>query len=443
MKRSEVIELARGQILPLWKTERAKNTLLRNWARGVHVPPYKPREANKEYDSLLEKAPVPLIAVVMSILTQTLELADFHPGIEENHDDLWSIWQINRLATRQKRLYRSAFTSGQAFALALPGDTAPVVKLFGARNMVTVYQDPEADEWPMYAGFSEYADANHFHFTIADEEKLYRMQIDPDGGNVEFIEETVHGSPGIVPVVRYAGNVDDEGAVMGEVEPLIPIQANIDQTNFDRLLTQSYASWKIRYITGMEKPENDQEAAERKMILERDRLLLVENPEAKVGTLDGTELTGYIAARRDAKQDLASTAQISQKAILGSQSNNADGAEAQAAEEASTQRKIHDYTVSFGESHGQLFRLTGAIAGVEGAWEDYAGHSDWANSEIRSLSQVADAIGKLRDQVDAPVEGLWEMIPGMSKERLDRWMTLRGADPYREMLRSLDDVNGS
>lgn len=438
MKRDEVIELAHDRLIPLWKKERERNTVLRDWARGKHVAPYKPREATKEYDSLLEKSTVPLIGVVTRILTQTLELADYHPGDEANHDALWSIWQDNRMATRQKRLYRSAFTTGQAFALVLPGDRAPAVKLFGARNMVAVYQDPEADEWPMYAAYSEYADANHFHFTIADEAQLYRMQINAEGDGIKWIEDKVHDA-GVVPVIRYAGDVDDEGVVMGEVEPLIPIQANIDQTNFDRLLTQSYASWKIRYITGMAKPETDEDAARQKMILERDRLLLVENPEAKVGTLDGTELNGYIEARRDAKQDLASTAQISQKAILGSQSNNADGAEAQAAEEASTQRKIHDYTVSFGESHGQFFRLAGHLAGVEGAWEDYAGHSDWANSEIRSLSQVADAIGKLRDQVEAPVEGLWEMIPGMSKERLDRWRTLRGADPYREMLRSLDD----
>jgi hypothetical protein len=438
VKRDDVLELAHDRLIPLWKKERDRNTVLRDWARGKHVAPYKPREANAEYDSLLEKSTVPLIGVVTRILTQTLELADYHPGDEANHDALWAIWQVNRLATRQKRLYRSAFTSGQAFALALPGDTAPVVKLFGARNMVAVYQDPEADEWPMYAAFSEYADANHFHFTVADDEQLYRMQINADGSEMKWIEESGHDA-GVVPVVRYAGDVDDEGSVMGEVEPLIPIQANIDQTNFDRLLTQSYASWKIRYITGMAKPETEEDAARQKLILERDRLLLVENPEARVGTLDGTELSGYIEARRDAKQDLASTAQISQKAILGSQANNADGAEAQAAEEASTQRKIHDYTVSFGESHGQLFRLTGHLAGITGAWEDYAGHADWANSEIRSLSQVADAIGKLRDQVEAPVEGLWEMIPGMSKERLDRWRTLRGADPYREMLRSLED----
>lgn len=437
MNFNDAAELAHDTLIPIWKKERESQTVLRDWARGKHVAPYKPREANAEYDALLEKSPVPLIGLVLKILTQTMELQDYHPSEESTHDELWAIWQGNRMGMRQKRLYRAALRS-QAFVLMLPGDPVPVAKMFSARNMVAVYQDPEADEWPMYAAFSEYADRNHFHFTVVDEENLFRFQVNADGDDLKRIEPRTHGA-GITPVIRYAGDVDDEGVVTGEVEPLIPIQANIDQTNFDRLLTQSYASWKIRYITGMAKPETQEEADQQKMVLERDRMLLVENPDAKVGTLDGTELHGYIEARRDAKQDLATTAQISQKAIVGSQANNADGAEAQAAEEASTQRKVHDYTISFGESHGQFFRLGGLLAAVEGAWEDYAGSPEWANSEIRSMSQVADAIGKLATQVHIPEQALWELVPGVTKERLDRWKEMRAADPLGVLMRGLDE----
>src|SRR5690606_934941 len=115
------------------------------------------------------------------------------------------------------------------------------------------------------------------------------------------------------------------------------------------------------------------------------------------------------------------------------QSNNADGAEAQAAEEASTQRKIHDYETAFGEAHKQLFRLTGEQAGIAGAWGDYGGMVDWVNSEIRSLSQVADAFGKLATQLQIPVDGLWEMVPGVTPEKAKQWRELRDADPLAMM----------
>ncbi|WP_336647534.1 phage portal protein [Microbacterium sp. MMO-10] len=432
MSKRATLELAQDSLIPLMMQERERQTVLRDWARGKHVAPFKPREANPELDALLEKAPVPLIMLIIRILSQSMEIQGYAPGVERLKDRLWQIWTGNQMATRQKRLYKAALWGGQAFAMSLPGDPVPKTRIFSGRNMVALYQDPEADEWPQYAGFLEVASRSKFHFTVVDDEKLHRMQINPDGSKAEYIEEQVHGT-GILPVVRYAGDIDDEGSVMGEVEPLIPIQSNIDQTNFDRLLTQSFASWVIRYITGMAKPETDEDAARAKTVLERDRLLLIENPEAKVGTLEGTALNGYIEARRDSKQDLAATAQVSQKTVLGAQSNNADGAEAQAAEEASTQRKIHDYETAFGEAHKQHFRLVGMQDGLAEAWTDYAGEIDWVNSEIRSLSQVADAYGKLATQLHIPEQGLWEMVPGVTPDKAKKWAEMRAADPLAQM----------
>lgn len=438
---SDIVKLAEKTLIPLWRQEREKQSVYRDWARGKHVKPFKPAEANPELDALLDKSTTPLIMLIVRILAQTMEVQSYTPGVEGLKDPLWAIWQGNRMATRQKRLYKAALWGGQAFALALPGVPVPQVKLFSGRNMVAVYDDPEADEWPQFAAYSEVVSRNAFHFCIVDDEKIHRLGMDAEGGGVAYIEEKVHGA-GILPVVRYAGEIDDEGVVMGEVEPLIPIQSNIDQTNFDRLMTQSFEAWAIRYITGMAKPQTPEETAAQKMVLERNRLLLVENPESKVGRLDGSPLNGYIEARRDSKQDLAATAQVSQKTVLGAQSNNADGAEAQAAEEASTQRKIRDYTVAFGEAHQQLFRLTGSLAGIEGAWTDYSGQVDWVNSEIRSMSQVADALGKYASQLGIPVEGLWEMIPGVTPDRIKRWKDARDKDPLAILGSALggDDV---
>lgn len=444
MSKQATLGLARDTLIPMMMQERERQTVFRDWARGKHPAPFKPREANKELDALLDKSPVPLIMLIVRILAQSMEMQGYEPGDKELKDRLWSIWQGNQMATRQKRIYKAAMWGGQAFALALPGVPVPKIRIFSGRNMVAAYEDPEADEWPQYAGFLENASPNKFHFTVVDDEKLHRLQINPDGTKPEYIEEQVHDT-GILPVVRYAGDIDDEGAVMGEVEPLIPIQSNIDQTNFDRLLTQSFASWVIRYITGMAKPETAEDAERAKMVLERDRLLLIENPDAKVGTLEGTALNGYIEARRDSKQDLAATAQVSQKTVLGAQSNNADGAEAQAAEEASTQRKIHDYETAFGEGHKQLFRLTGQQAGIAGAWGDYGGMVDWVNSEIRSLSQVADAFGKMAKQLEIPVEGLWDMVPGVTPDKAAKWREMRANDPMAMMgnlLRQDNDPTG-
>lgn len=263
MSKQSTLALARETLIPMMMQERERQTVFRDWARGKHVKPFKPAEASKELDALLDKSPVPLIMLIVRILAQSMEVQGYEPGDAALKDPLWQIWRGNQMQTRQKRLYKAAMWGGQAFALALPGVPVPKVRIFSGRNMVAAYDDPEADEWPQYAGYLEVASPNKFHFTVVDDEKLHRLQINPDGTKAEYIEERVHGT-GILPVVRYAGDVDDEGAVMGEVEPLIPIQSNIDQTNFDRLMTQSFASWVIRYITGMAKPETPEDARRRR-----------------------------------------------------------------------------------------------------------------------------------------------------------------------------------
>lgn len=440
MKQEAVKELASAVLIPRLQAERERQKVFSDWAKGKHAQPYRPREAKSEYDQLLEKARTPLIGLVVRMLTQSIQLRDYTPGDESMKDDLWRIWSANRMNIRQKRLYREVFHGGLAYSMILPGDPVPVAKIYSPRRMLAVYQDPEADEWPEYAVYREPSTATKSHFIVVDNKAIYRLGADNLGDDLEYIDHEEHRL-GVTPIVRYTGEMDDEGNVEGEVERLIPIQGSIDQSKLDLLLSQTLQSWKVRFITGMEAPEGDDEKAKQKLILERDRLLLIENPEARAGTLDGAELGQYIESRRDAKQDLASVAQVPQKAILGAQANQSDGAEAQAAEEASMQRKLEDYETSFGESHQQWFRLAGHAHGIAGAFEDYEGASDFKDSSIRSMAQMADALGKLGTMLGVPKRALWAMIPNVSPDEVKRWEEIARADPYGQMLEGmhLDD----
>jgi hypothetical protein len=57
---------------------------------------------------------------------------------------------------------------------------------------------------------------------------------------------------------------------------------------------------------------------------------------------------------------------------------------------------------------------------------DYEGAADfdsqvrWADTESRSLGQVADALGKLAEMLHVPAEMLWEKIPGWTDQDVDR-----------------------
>lgn len=440
MNRKDAIELAHDQLIPLWMKERERQIVFENWANGNHVKPYKPKEANAEYEKLLEKAPVPLLGLVIKIFAQGLTIVDYEPGVEGLHDELWAIWNINRMPQRQRRLWKASLTGGLGYALALPGDKAPIIKLYSAKNMVAVYQDPEYDEWPMFAAEGTPV-GNKFHFRVFDDETAWTLQMNAEGGEVEYITHDDHGA-GVTPVVRYSGETDTEGSVTGEIEPLIPIQSSVDQSKFDLLMTQTYASYKIRYASGMATPETQEEADKIKLILERDRILISDNPETKFGVLDGTDLTQYIEASKMSKQELATIAQVSHKYIVGAQANTANGAEAQVADEASTMRKIGDYAVSYGDSNGQLNRLVGHLAGIEGAWEDYDGVTKWKDEAIRSLAQVSDAVQKLSDEkLGIPKEALWAMLPNVGPDTVRKWIELSKSSPMQALIDGV--VNGN
>lgn len=441
MKKHEVVELAREVLIPEWQKEREFQKRLEAWAKGEHERPFRPKETNGEYEAIEQNSKVPLLGLIVRIFGQGLELIDYMPGLDGKHDELWSIWTANQMPARQKRLWKAAFTGGIGYAQSLPGDTAPQIKLFSAKNMIAVYQDPEYDEWPMYAAEGTPANSTHFHFRVLDDDKVYTLGMDAEGSNVEFITEEGHGS-GVTPIVRFAGEVDTEGSVEGEVERLIPIQAAIDQAKFDLQMTQTFSSFKIRYATGMAKPEDAEESERVKLVLAQDRILMSENPESKFGTLDGTDLLGYIESGKASKQELATIAQVSPKAIVGAQANTANGAEAQAADEASTMRKLSDFETVFSPSIGQLFRLAGSQAGIEGAAADYAGRCTWRDSEIRSLAQIADAVAKLADdKLGIPREALWEMLPGVTPEKVKAWKSYQG-DVFAELLEGIGRGSG-
>lgn len=442
MKQKQVVELATEVLIPEWRKEREFQWKLEEWAKGKHERPYRPREVNDEYEAIEERSKVPLLGLIVRIFGQGLELIDYTPGDEGMKDELWRVWTANQMPSRQKRLWKAAFTGGIGYALALPGDPVPQIKLYSPKNMIAVYQDAEYDEWPMYAAEGTPANKSEFHFRIFDDENVYTLGMNAEGGKVEFITAEAHGA-GVTPVVRFAGEVDTEGAVEGEVERLIPIQSAIDQAKFDQQMTQTFSSFKIRYATGMASPDNDEERERVKLILAHDRILLSENPESKFGTLDGTDLLGYIESGKASKQELATVAQVSPKAIVGAQANTANGAEAQAADEASTMRKLSDFETVFSPAIGQLFRLTGSLAGIEGAGRDYAGRCTWRDSEIRSLAQIADAVAKLADdRLGIPREALWEMLPGVTPEKVKAWKSYEG-DAFSELLEGIGRGSGS
>jgi hypothetical protein len=215
--------------------------------------------------------------------------------------------------------------------------------------------------------------------------------------------------------------MDLEGRTAGEVEPFIPLLGRIDQTGFDRLVVQRFASWVVRTIAGMSVVESAAAAGESaeatKLRLKVEDLLVAEDKDTSFGSLPATPLQGFIEAYQADITTLAAVSQTPAFEMLGQLANLS--AEALAAAKSSQIAKSDETKHTFGESHEQTLRLAEHIAGNTDGAADYKSQVRWADTTIRSMAQAVDALGKMATMLGFPPELLWAKVPGITQQDVD------------------------
>jgi hypothetical protein len=260
-------------------------------------------------------------------------------------------------------------------------------------------------------------DRTGWSLRLYDATDIHHMVLSSSGDSLAYVSMETHGT-GVTPVVRFTNHLDLRGRASGDVEPIIPVLGRIDQTTFDRLVVQRFASWKVRTIAGMAKPDASEDAAAERLRLLISDLLVAEDHDTRFGTLDETPLDGFISAHDADVRALAALSQSPAHELLAQMSNLS--AEALAAAEASLTRRVTRIKHPLGESWEQTLRLAGHVMGDAGAARDFSSEMHWADMESRSMAQAADALGKMATMLGVPVEILWEKLPGFTQNDVDR-----------------------
>ncbi|WFE27641.1 phage portal protein [Solwaraspora sp. WMMD791] len=154
-----------------------------------------------------------------------------------------------------------------------------------------------------------------------------------------------------------------------------------------------------------------------------DRLWVTDSPDAKFGSFDQTDVKGHLETYGSGVRTLAAIAQLSPHVLLGDLVNLS--ADALAAAEAATQRKIGEYETIFGESWEQTLRLAALAAGDPESARDLSAQVRWRDTEARSLAAAVDALGKMVTMLAVPAEAAWERIPGVTDQDIERWRGMR------------------
>lgn len=418
-------DLVSKRLFPVFVDERKRLDKIDKWLRWDHDKPHAPRQATQEYKQLADRAQTPWLQLVVTSVSQALYVDGYRGAEDADNAAPWRWWQMNGMDSKQIALHRAALAYGLSYTTVLPGtdqfgEKMPVIRGVSPRRMITFYDEPEHDQYPHFALRGDPAKVNGtkgWALKVYDDTSVYYLHCDSIGSSLEYIETREHNL-GFCPVVRYANQLDLEGRAPGEVEPFIPIAARIDQTVFDRLVVQRFASWVVRTIAGMAKPESDQEAAAEKLRLKVEDILVASDPDTKFGSLPATPLDGFIAAAEADIRELAAVSQTPAHEMLGQMANLS--AEALAAARASLTAKVEERRYTFGESHEQTLRLASWVMDDIDAAKDRSAQVRWRDTEIRSLAQAADALGKLATMLGVPPEILLEKIPGFTQQDVER-----------------------
>lgn len=379
---------------------------------GVHSSVYVPNKARNEYRWIVQRSQVNIMPLVIDTLAQALYVEGWRgQSIAEDPSGPWRVWQANRMDARQTAVHRAALAHGEAFCVVVPGDTAPVLRPVGPLDLFAYYDDPVNDEWPLLALERRPNGSWRLH------EPEYTHQLTHSEDGFAVVSTLRHGLA-VTPVVRFVNRLDLSGRIVGEIEPLIKVQDQINSTTFGLLMAQTYAAFRQRWATGMVTEDEDGNELPPPNVSVA-RILTSDSPDTKFGEFEATDLTGYINSREASLRHAAIISQVPPHHLLGQMANLS--AEALAAAEAGQMRKIAERQALFGESWEQTLRLAALLIGDADAASDTSAQVLWRDPESRSLAQYADALGKIASQLNVPPQVLWEKLPGVTQTDVERW----------------------
>lgn len=401
------------------------NKLNRIWAywRGKQAYPMVPAGVPPDVRNLAAICRVNLMGLVVDVIGQSMSIGGFRKARAAEDAEAWAIWQKNKMDARQAGPIRSMLAYGTAYGVALPGDSAPVMRGCSPRRMTTLYGDDP--DWPRYG--LEVGGPGPGTYRLYDDEGVYHL----DGGKNTTPNRVVkvdeHGA-GVCPIVRFRNTEDLDEESPGEIEPLMPMQDQMDVTTFGLLVAQHFEGFRQRYAIGWLGTDEEKAAAG------ASKMWTFADPDVKVGEFGQYDQKGYLESRESIVKFMGIVSQTPPHNLLGEMANLA--AEALAAAEVGQTRKRGERQKGTGESFEQWLNLAGSLAGIK---PDDSAQVRWNDTEARSLAQVVDALGKMAQMLGIPPQELWERIPNVSDQDVERWKAAaQSADSFANLTALLD-----
>lgn len=404
--------------------------VLDNYYEGEHPLPFLPAKAREEFRRLLKMARANYMQLVVDAVVGRLQVMGIRMSAGEAAPDdrVWEIWQANRLDADSRLVFAESVKLGTSYMLIEPPQDEvglPVVTPEHPSQAIVEYRPGSRrvkaaglkcylDDWTGEVVATLYLPERVYTYTAAHREGIQDLRWELD-------EERTGPNPlAEVPLVEFANRPQMMKPGTSEIAGVLDIQDRINKTLADRLMAQEYGAFRQKWATGVAIPTDDNGQPVEPYKAAVDRMFLNEDPSARFGDFNATDLGPYLSAVRDDIKDIAAVTSTPPHYLLGDMINLS--AEALKAAEAGLISKVRDLMLYAGESTEDTARLYLKAAG-DPRPADYSMEVVWKNPEFRTEGELVDALVKMKS-LGVPDEALWERW-GASPQEIARWKDLR------------------
>jgi len=405
------------------------------------------------------------VQVVADAPTERLEITGFRPdGMTDANDELWKVWQLNDADGFSDQAMLEAILHRRAFSLTWgnPSDEDVPDVTFEHPSQAIVGYDPGTRR--ARAGLKLWIDDPFDFATLYTPDAVWKFQrrtVQPEEHRVHLPPGVRHspaviadgwepreivGEPwplpnpmGVVPLVEWENRPRLAHDPMSDVAGAIAMQDAINLLWAYLFNTADFASFPQRLVMGQEKPTvpvlDDQgvEIGRKAVDLAKfgvDRVVWLEDPNAKVGQWDAADLGVFTEVIKQQVEHLAAQTRTPHHYLVGKMANLS--ADALKASETGLVKRTEEKQPGFGRgARGTAVRIALARGDTEFARAMSAGVVTWSDVEMRSRSQTVDELQKLK-AMGVPLRFLLERY-GLTKPEIDRVMEMR-RDEVQQLL---------
>lgn len=348
--------------------------------------------------------------------------------------DAWKAWRRNECDVEVSLAFLEALITGRSYALVWkPNGVETEITFQDANDAIVEYKPGTRRERSVGMRVWQDGAVERAALFFPDMVFWFSRPYEQAGSAAEWREDESMVNPlGVVPLVPLENRARLQGSPISEIANVIPLQDGVNVLWAHLFTASDQLALPARAVLGMDRPTREilddegEVVGEEDLPIDRfrsDRLLWLEREGASIAEFSAADLTNYTNVIEVAVQHIAAQTRTPPSYLTGEMVNIS--ADALIASEAGLVSKVQERQRFFGAALREIMRLEALASGDAARAEALRlGSVVWRDAQFRSEAQYADALTKYK-AINVPDEALWERIPGVQPDEVERWKSMR------------------